>query len=437
MSIKIQEGYKQTEVGIIPDDWEVKTFRECFEFLSTGSQSRSELSEYGNVGYIHYGDIHTKWNLVLDCDQDNFPLINKEKVKELPILKDGDLIIADASEDYEGVGISIEIKNVRDREIVAGLHTLLLRADPDIIANGFTRFITSIKYVKQSLQKIATGISVYGISKTNLKNIAIPIPPTIEEQKAIAQSLSDVDTLITALDQVITKKRNIKQGTMQQVLTGKKRLPGFIGEWEVKTLGELGCPGRPAIKAGPFGSSLKKEFYVEKGYKIYGQEQVIAGDLSIGNYYIDSYLFEKLKSCEIRPNDILISLVGTFGKVIVVPDNIERGIINPRLLRLSLDSNWVYPYFLQYWLISSATQKLLSETSHGGTMGIINAKVLSVLSILLPLIPEQKAIAQVLSDIEAEIEALEKKRDKYKAIKQGMMQELLTEKTRLKYNLDE
>nr|WP_303821390.1 restriction endonuclease subunit S [Desmonostoc muscorum] len=120
-------------------------------------------------------------------------------------------------------------------------------------------------------------------------------------------------------------------------------------------------------------------------------------------------------------NDILISLVGTFGKVIVVPYNIERGIINPRLLRLSLDPNWVYPYFLQYWLISSATQKLLSETSHGGTMAIINAKVLSFLSVVLPTIPEQKAIAQILSDMDAEIEGLEQKRDKYKAIKQGMM----------------
>jgi type I restriction enzyme S subunit len=202
-------------------------------------------------------------------------------------------------------------------------------------------------------------------------------------------------------------------------------------DWEVKMLVELGYSGRPAIKAGPFGSSLKKEFYVEKGYKIYGQEQVIAGDLAIGNYYIDSYLFEKLKSCEIRPNDILISLVGTFGKVIVVPDNIERGIINPRLLRLSLNTNLVYSYFLQYWLISSTTQKLLSETSHGGTMGIINAKVLSVLSIPLPPLAEQKAIAHALSDVDNLITAIDQLITKKRNIKQGTMQELLTGKKRL------
>lgn len=205
-------------------EWEVKTFGECFEFLSTGSQSRSELSEYGNVGYIHYGDIHTKWNLVLDCDKDDIPLINKEKVKGLPLLKDGDLIIADASEDYEGVGISIEIKNVRHREIVAGLHTLLLRGNKQVIADGFKTFITTMQYVKNSLQKIATGISVYGISKTNLKNIKIILPPTIEEQKVIAQILTDMDTEIEVLEQKRNKYKGIKQGMMQELLTGRTRL---------------------------------------------------------------------------------------------------------------------------------------------------------------------------------------------------------------------
>lgn len=204
--------------------WEVKTFRECFDFLSTGNNSRSDLSEYGNVGYIHYGDIHTQWNLVLDCDKDNIPLINKEKVKGLPTLKDGDLIIADASEDYEGLGVSIEIKNIQDKEIVAGLHTLLLRADKQVIADGFKAFITSMQYVKQSFQKIATGISVYGISKTNLKNVEILLPPTIEEQKAISEILTDIDKEIEALEKKRDKYKAIKQGMMQELLTGKTRI---------------------------------------------------------------------------------------------------------------------------------------------------------------------------------------------------------------------
>jgi type I restriction enzyme, S subunit len=205
-------------------DWEVKTFKECFEFLSTGTNSRSELSEYGTIGYIHYGDIHTQWNLVLDCAKNNIPLIDKEKVNKLPILKDGDLILADASEDYEGIGISVEIKNIGDRKIVAGLHTLLMRGNKQILADGFKAFITSITSVRQSLQKMATGISVYGISKTNLKAIQILLPPTLEEQKAIAQILSDMDAEIESLEKKREKYKTLKQGMMQELLTGKTRL---------------------------------------------------------------------------------------------------------------------------------------------------------------------------------------------------------------------
>ena len=111
--MKVKEGYKKTEVGIIPEDWRVVTFGEAFSFLSTGNNSRSEIKEQGTIQYIHYGDIHTKWRYVLDCDKDNIPFIDEIKVKSLPKLEEGDLIIADASEDYEGIGVSVEIKNIK------------------------------------------------------------------------------------------------------------------------------------------------------------------------------------------------------------------------------------------------------------------------------------------------------------------------------------
>lgn len=204
--------------------WLTRTFDECFSFLPTGSNARRELSDNGEVGYIHYGDIHTQWSLVLDCDKETLPFIDSNKVKNLSFLQDGDLVIVDASEDYEGVGYSVEVKNVRGRKIVAGLHTLLLRADKHILADGFKAYITSIRPVKIALQKIATGISVYGISKTNLRNVDILLPPTIEEQKAIANVLSDMDAEIAALEARRAKTQAIKQGMMQELLTGGTRL---------------------------------------------------------------------------------------------------------------------------------------------------------------------------------------------------------------------
>jgi type I restriction enzyme, S subunit len=148
-------------------EWEVKQLGELFQFLNTANNSRSDLSENGEFKYIHYGDIHTKWRAFLDCASSELPLIQSDKVGNVPFLEDGDLVMADASEDYEGIGISIEVKNATGKKIVAGLHTFLLRGDKEVLADGFKGYLQYIPAVKDQLKKAATGISVYGISKNN------------------------------------------------------------------------------------------------------------------------------------------------------------------------------------------------------------------------------------------------------------------------------
>ena len=204
-------------------EWKIKTFEEIFQFLSTANNARNDFSEYGEIRYIHYGDIHTKWRSFLDCSSKELPLIHRDKVVNVPFLEDGDLVMADASEDYEGVGISVEVKNATNRKVVAGLHTLLLRGDKKILVDGFKGYLQYIPAVKDALKKVATGISVYGISKNNVKNIAIFLPD-IDEQQAIATILSDMDAEIVALEQRREKTRALKQGMMQELLTGKTRL---------------------------------------------------------------------------------------------------------------------------------------------------------------------------------------------------------------------
>ena len=133
------------------------------------------------------------------------------------------LVIADASEDYDGVGKSVEIINLNGNMIVSGLHTLLLRSKDGIFVNGFKAYINTIPKVKQWLQRLATGLKVYGISKTNLKLINIPIPNT-KEQQAIVEILSDMEAEIESLESKRDKYKQIKQGMMQELLTGKTRL---------------------------------------------------------------------------------------------------------------------------------------------------------------------------------------------------------------------
>lgn len=215
--------FKKTELGEIPADWEVKSFDELFKFLPTASYSKSNLVEQGEINYIHYGGIHSKWKLFLNCSLEKLPFIPIETVKNLPFLEEGDLIIADASEDYEGIGASIEIKNIKNKKIISGLHTLLLRGNKKKISDGYKAYLTLTPVIKNQLIKMATGISVYGISKTSLKNVKIPLP-SIDEQKEIAKILNAIDESIIKKDNMLISLINLKSALMQVLLTGKVRV---------------------------------------------------------------------------------------------------------------------------------------------------------------------------------------------------------------------
>ncbi|MDE0401789.1 MAG: restriction endonuclease subunit S, partial [Candidatus Poribacteria bacterium] len=185
----------------IPKKWEIHTISQIFEFLRTAANSRDDLKDKGDTMYIHYGDIHQKWDYVLDCKNATIPYINHDKVQKASVLKNGDLIIADASEDHEGSGASILIKNIDDRQIVSGLHTIALRDSSGITDSNFRAYITSSRLVKIQIISYVTGISVYGLSKTNLGIIRVPTPSLLEQQK-IASILSGVDATIEATQKV-------------------------------------------------------------------------------------------------------------------------------------------------------------------------------------------------------------------------------------------
>ena len=402
----LKKGYKQTDVGLIPMEWNVKTFAEIFKFLATGTNSRSDLSEYGDIKYVHYGDIHKKWFVFLDCTTDSIPLIDKSKVAALPMLYDGDLIMADASEDEAGIGISVEVKHTKNQKVVAGLHTFLLRGDKALVVDGFKAYIQSIKTVKNSLRKIATGVSVYGISKNNLKQIFVTLP-TLPEQHAIAEVLIDVDALIKGLDMLITKKINIKQGAMQQLLTGKKRLLGFTKKWEVKKLGEVFIISAGADFIPELSSGMKDDKYP---YPIYSNAVSDKGLYGYSSYY--AY----------NENSITVTARGTLGYANVRDHKFTAiGRVLVLMPKCSVSCFFVSKY------INNNIEFVIESTG----VPQLTAPQISKYEILYPPLPEQEAIAKILSNMDAEIEHLEQERDKIKLIKQGMMQELLTGKTRL------
>jgi len=268
------------------------------------------------------------------------------------------------------------------------------------------------------------------------RNFIYPIPvkvPPLPEQKTIAQSLSDVDALITECDRIITKKRNTKQGMMQQLLTGKKRLPGFSSEWAVKTFDEV----MTGFSSGSTPSRRIPHFY--KG----NIKWITSGEL---NYKVINDTYEKITEEAVIKTNLTIHEPGTFFIAITGLEAVgTRGScgINGTSATTNQSCMALYPkkeqltiHYLFYSYVNFG-ENLALKFCQGTKQQSYNAQIVKKLPIYLPpTIEEQKAITQILSDMDAEIAGLEQKRDKYKNVKQGMMQELLTGKTRLKYDLD-
>ena len=207
------------------EKWETHTFGEMFDILRSASNPRSDLVEHGEIGYLHYGDIHTHPSPFLDCSCQLRAFLAPGQSVGTPMMVDGDLVMVDASEDTIAIGKAVEIKSLNDRRAVAGLHTLLLRPKPEFFANGFKGYLQYFPSVRSSLVRSATGVSVYGVSKSSVKTIEVTIPKP-DEQTAIAAILSDMDAEIAALEDKLAKARQIKQGMMQELLTGRIRLTG-------------------------------------------------------------------------------------------------------------------------------------------------------------------------------------------------------------------
>lgn len=216
---------------LLNDEWKTIKLGDVFEFIKSYSISREGLTrsnKENSIYCIHYGDIHAFYETdFLDfSNQQSIPQIIDEAqtIHEKDYLKEGDVIMADASEDYEGVGEVVEVVNLENKIAVGGLHTIVLRGNSEIIANRFRGYFFSGETVRNALRKVATGTSVYSVTKNQIHNLSFIIPNSLKEQTAIARVLQAADKEIQLLKLKTEKLREQKKGLMQQLLTGKKRL---------------------------------------------------------------------------------------------------------------------------------------------------------------------------------------------------------------------
>ncbi|EXB70227.1 TPA: restriction endonuclease subunit S [Acinetobacter nosocomialis] len=218
------KGYKDSELGKIPEDWDLKYFTDVFSFLSTASFSRDQLTTEENTSAcIHYGDIHTKLDYFIDTNSFISGYVSASQVMNYVAIQQGDLIIADASEDLEGIGKSVEVLNQPNIKVVSGLHTFLARDSKENFALGFRSFISSNPLILKQYKRLASGLKVYSLSKSTFKNILLPIPPK-GEQESISKILFNHIQEITILNKKLEKAKAIKIGMMQKLLTGEIRL---------------------------------------------------------------------------------------------------------------------------------------------------------------------------------------------------------------------
>ena len=401
----VKQGYKQTEIGVIPEDWETIPFEKCFKILSNNTLSRAELNENsGTVKNIHYGDILVKYNSILNCSDKNIPYINKPSKNISPMyLIDGDLVIADTAED-ETVGKAVEISNIGERKIESGLHTIPCRAlSQDMFANGWLGYYINHSTYHDQLLPFITGTKVSSISKSSVSGTLILVPP-LGEQERIAEALSDVDNMISSLEKLIEKKKAVKKGAMQELLTGKKRMPGFTGEWKRIKFKDTGV------------LILKGQTITQKEISI-GTIPVIAGGKNPAYY---------CNQANRHGRNITISTSGASAGFV----NMYDGDIFASDCSTIGESSTYNIDFIYSVLLNIQMDIFAAQT--GGAQPHIHPNDIYDLNVLYSFdVKEQTSIASVLSDMDNEIEALEQKLAKTRQLKQGMMQQLLTGKIRL------
>jgi type I restriction enzyme S subunit len=287
----------------------------------------------------------------------------------------------------------------------------------DIKANVKYLYYYFKKYWIRQITKKQVGSATNYIKMDDILSFEIPLPD-LPTQQYIAKILDKADELRQYNKQLIEKYDALTQSLFLEMFGDP--LSNEKG-WETVQVENVASKDKHSIKAGPFGSSLKKEFYVEKGYKIYGQEQVIKDDMSFGDYYIDEKKYRELESCKVKEGDVLISLVGTYGKISVIPKKFELGIINPRLMKISPNKDIIRPDFLKFLLQSKHVEKQLKNHSRGGTMDIINVGIIRKIFIPLPNIELQNQFAERVQLIETQKQQAQEALMKSEALFQGLL----------------
>lgn len=410
--MELMPGYKRSDVGVIPEDWKDASLGEVAEIRMCKRIFAEQTNLIGDIPFFKIGTFGRTPDAFISSD------LYSEYKKKYSFPKKGDILLSAAGTLGKTVIYDGEDAYFQDSNIV------WLEIDRNKIKN---------EYLYQCYQAIKwaspEGSTISRLYNGIIRNTKIPLPPTETEQHAIAEVLSDVDTLLVTLDQMIVKKRDLKQAAMQQLLTGKTRLPGFSGEWVEKSLSNTAT-----LKARIGWQGLTTAEYLDAGdYLLVTGTDFKNSNIDWRNcYYVAEERYNQDKQIQLQLNDVLVTKDGTIGKVAFISELPNPATLNSGVFVIRPIKDAFLPSFFYFLLCSQIFTEFLNELCAGSTISHLYQKDFITFKYRTPpTLSEQAAIAKVLSDTDAELSVLESRRDKTRNIKQAMMQELLTGKTRL------
>jgi len=406
-------------VGIIPDDWKLTNIDNITSQVGDGIHSTPAYSDSGEYFFVNGNNLINNRVTITEgtkhVDRNEFQKHRKD-------LSDRTILMS----------INGTIGNLAyyaKEPVILGKSAAYLNISKGV-SKHFIYYLFQTSFVKEYFENELTGSTIKNLGLGSIRRTPIPLPPTIEEQRTIATTLSDADALISRLEELIAKKRNIKQGAMQELLTGKKRLLGFSGEWETKKLGEIGEITGAGVdkKSKPEEVPVRLVNYLD----VFHRDFIYSNEL---NHWVTAPP-AKAQRCAVKQGDIFFTPSSEtredIGISAVAMQDILDAAYSYHVVRLRLFEDWDLAFRTYIFKKRLFLDQAETVCEGSGKRYVISLKRFREMDISYPSsIVEQTAIAQILSDMDAEIEALEKKLDKCKAVKQGMMQELLTGKTRL------
>jgi len=409
----VKTGYKQSEVGVIPEDWEVCPVRHKGEVITGKAlavNAPGQQRPYLRTKNVFDGRIDIDDVLTMPMTDEQFAQFR---------IRNGDVLLNEG-QSLELVG-RCAIYQDEYPEPCAIQNALLRFRARSGVSDTFASYL--FRHCQQTgvFARIALQTtSVAHLGGSRFERLILPWP-TEAEQRAIAEALSDVDALLASLDRLIAKKRDLKTAAMQQLLTGKTRLPGFSGEWEIKKLGEIaemGSGGTPTSSVTAYYDGDIPWVSISDMTK--GGKVIVRTDRNLTRLGFTNSAAQMFPA-----GTILYAMYASLGECSIAGISLcsSQAILGIRP-KEKLDVGFLF-YFL------TSLKSVVKTLGQQGTQANLNKGMVQDFTLSLPSIPEQTAIADVLSDMDAELTALEKRRDKTRDLKQGMMQVLLTGRTRL------